>query len=340
MEKVDILLATYNGEKYLKEQLDSILNQTYSNFRLLISDDMSTDSTKMILTEYEKEDNRVKVFLQKENLGIIGNFEFLLTKVESEYFMFSDQDDIWNRCKVEKSINKIEEENINLVFTNLEVVDKDLNVIYESYWKLKGFENKIKRYKCFEGLYLNNFVTGCTTISRKVLIDKILPLPRTTKYILHDYWLALMVSQYGKVGYIDESLIKYRQHKDNKIGSSKKSDKLETLDEIRSLFITVKKEHFQTFVENQEKFIDKVTQDLNFKSLEYFKKLEKVKYINFKNWGLFFKLYKYEGFSYMIQNFIILNIPILAQLLFFIRRKFVKNKYTNESKKSKEQKVV
>ena len=77
METIDILLATYNGEKHLKKQLDSILTQTYKNFRLIISDDCSSDSTKEILKEYEKKDSRIKVYYQEKNLGYVKNFEFL-----------------------------------------------------------------------------------------------------------------------------------------------------------------------------------------------------------------------------------------------------------------------
>ena len=109
MKKIDILLATYNGEKYLQEQIESILNQTYTDFRLLISDDASTDNTIKIIEEYAKKDKRILTFVQKENLGVIKNFEFLLNKVENEYFMFSDQDDIWMKEKIEKSLAKIEE---------------------------------------------------------------------------------------------------------------------------------------------------------------------------------------------------------------------------------------
>ena len=91
----NILLATYNGQQYLREQLDSILSQSYSNFRLLISDDLSVDSTREILAEYVEKDKRIIVFNQEKNLGVVKNFEFLLKKVESKYYMFSDQDDIW-----------------------------------------------------------------------------------------------------------------------------------------------------------------------------------------------------------------------------------------------------
>ena len=100
MDKIDILLATYNGEKFLREQLDSILNQTYKNFNLIISDDGSEDKTLQILKEYQEKDNRVIVYNHKKNLGVISNFEFLLEKVNSKYFMFSDQDDVWNNTKI------------------------------------------------------------------------------------------------------------------------------------------------------------------------------------------------------------------------------------------------
>lgn len=318
---VDILLATYNGEKYLKAQLDSILNQTYSNFRLLISDDCSSDSTRKILKEYSKNDNRIVLFFQEKNLGVIKNFEFLLNKVENQYYMFSDQDDIWKENKIEKSIKKIEETQSDLVYSDLEVVDENLNVTYSSYWKLKGIYNKIKKYNNFESLYLNNFVTGCTIISKKELIKKVLPFPNISKYVLHDYWLALIISQNGKIDYIEEALIKYRQHKNNKIGSKKKSDEIKKLNDIRKLFIEVKKEHFTVFIENEDKFESDEIKKLNRIALKYYEMLETKNNINFKNWGLFFKLYKYEEFGYKMQNFIILNIPCIARIAFKLLKK-------------------
>lgn len=96
MEKqIDVLLATYNGEKYVKEQIESILNQTYRNIRIIISDDCSTDNTVKILEEYKEKDKRIELYTQKENLGVVKNIEFLLKKVENELYMLSDQDDVW-----------------------------------------------------------------------------------------------------------------------------------------------------------------------------------------------------------------------------------------------------
>lgn len=319
MEKVDILLATYNGEKYIREQIDSILNQTYKEFRLLISDDGSTDGTRDILNEYKAKDDRIEIFMQEENLGVVKNFEFLLKKVEAKYYMFSDQDDIWKDEKIEKSLNKIEE-GFDLVYSDLEVVDENLNVTYESYWKLKGIYKKIKKYNNFESLYLNNFITGCTVISKKELIDSFMPLPNMSKFVLHDYWISLIISQNGKIAYIEEPLIKYRQHKNNKVGSKKKSDELKSIDEIRSLFIQVKKEHFKVFIENENKFKSEKIKELNKKALKYYEMLETKKNINFKGWILFFKLYKYEGLSYTLQNFAILNLPIIAKVLYKFKK--------------------
>lgn len=320
MERVDILLATYNGENYLVEQLESILSQTYSNFRLLISDDCSTDGTRKILEEYKEKDSRIQLFFQGKNLGVIKNFEYLLKKVESKYYMLSDQDDIWKENKIEKSVEKLEDSESDLVYTDLEVVDANLNVTYESYWKLKGIYKKIKKYNNFEALYLNNFVTGCTLISKEEYIRDVLPLPDTSKFVLHDYWIALIVSQKGKISYIEEPLIKYRQHKNNKIGSRKQSDSLKSIDEIRELFIKVKKEHFTVFIENEEKFESEKVRKLSRKALKYYEMISKKKNINFRGWGLFFKLYKYEEFGYTIQNFVILNLPILAKILYKFKK--------------------
>lgn len=329
MEKVDILLATYNGARFLKEQLDSILNQTHTEFRLIISDDKSTDKTRAIIEEYAAKDNRIEYHFQKKNLGVIKNFEFLLKKVESDYFMFSDQDDIWKENKIELSLAKLKEDDADLVYSDLEVVDRDLKTIYKSYWKLKGLENKVKKYNNFEALYLNNFITGCTMLSKKKFIDLILPLPTKSKYVLHDYWVSLIVSQHGVLTYVKEPLIKYRQHKDNKIGSRKRSDEITNFDELRYLFIDVKIEHFTVFVENEDKFTSMEMRRLAKEALIYFENLRRVNIINFSKWKLFFELYKYEDFGYKMQNFLILNIPILARPLTYLKKKLKKGKQEN-----------
>lgn len=156
-------------------------------------------------------------------------------------------------------------------------------------------------------------------------LEKILPLPHKSSYILHDYWTALIVSKFGKMAYLEEPLVKYRQHVDNKIGSKKKSDEMKDFEQMRDLFIHVKKDHFKTFIQNAEVFENEEIEALNKKAYEYFESLKDVKKASFKNSQLFWKLYKYENFSYAFQNFLILNMPALALHLFHMK-KGLKNK--------------
>jgi glycosyltransferase involved in cell wall biosynthesis len=316
MEKINILMATYNGRRYVAKQIESILNQTYQDFRLIISDDCSTDSTLKILEEYEKKDKRIEIYSQGQNLGVSANFEFLISKVRSEYFMFADQDDIWKPDKIENSVRKLETENLDLVYTDLEVVDSRLNQIAPSYWALKGLDYRIKKYNNFESLYLNNFVTGCTMLVKSKWINEFMPLPKISTYVLHDYWITLVISQSGKIGYLDKPTIKYRQHSNNKVGSKTKTEELETLDEVRNLFINVKLEHFKTFIKYEKVFKNENIKILNKKALEYYENLKNVKTFSFSGIGLFLKLYKYENFSYKIKNLVILHFPGIARKIF------------------------
>ena len=274
MEQIDILLATYNGEKYLKEQLDSILSQTYSNFRLLISDDCSKDNTKEILKEYEKKDNRIKVFYQEKNLGYVKNFEFLLSKVENKIYALSDQDDVWLPEKVEKTYNKLIQTNSDLVFTDLEVVNENLEKIYDSFNDYMLLSRKIKKYKDSSVMqYLYNCITGCTLMSKSKFLDKIIPIPTNSKYVIHDTWIGLIVSLYGKIEYLDEKTIKYRQHGNNQVGTDKISHKFRKIEDVRNLFLDVKIQLFTTYVNNENIFPEDLRKQ-NKKALEYFKMLQ------------------------------------------------------------------
>ena len=282
-EKIDVLLATYNGEKYLKEQIDSILNQSYKNIRLVISDDCSKDDTRKILKEYEK-DERVELHLQEKNLGYIRNFEYLLKQVKNDLYMLSDQDDVWLPEKIEKSLETLKKNNADMVFGDLEVVDENLNTIYPSFGDFMLLNRKIKQQiNSYKLNYLYNCVTGCTILSKKKFLKDILPLPYKSKYVVHDHWMALMVSFNGKMTYMPEKYIKYRQHGDNQIGTDKISHGFTKLDDVRKLFIDVKLGVFGTYVENNDRFPE-IIQQLNNKALNYYKMLEKKKMFNFRNW--------------------------------------------------------
>ena len=252
-DTIDILLPTYNGEKYLKEQIDSILNQTYKNIRLIISDDCSKDSTPKILEEYRGKDERIELYLQKENIGVVKGIEFLLKKVKSNYYMLADQDDVWLTMKVEKSIETLKKENADLVFGDLEVVDQDLKTMYPSFGDFMLLNRKINKYiNSYKVNYLYNCVTGCTVLSKKEFIEKILPIPTESKYLIHDHWIGLVVALNGKLAYMPEKYIKYRQHGNNQVGTDKISHGFKNIEQVRELFINVKLGVFGTYVNNKE----------------------------------------------------------------------------------------
>lgn len=322
MEQIDVLMATYNGEKYLREQIDSILSQTYQNIRLLISDDVSSDGTVAILKEYEKKDHRIVLFLQEKNLGYIKNFEYLMQQVENDIYMFSDQDDVWLPNKIEMSYQAMKDKKVDLVYTDLTVVDKDLNTLYPSFWKYLKIDHKVK-YDDIRSQYLFNCVTGCTLISKKKFIQDILPLPYQSEFMPHDYWVALVVALKGKIAHLDKKTILYRQHGDNLIGSEKTSHKFRKFEQVRELFLRVKIEHFTDYVERKDVFTEEQNA-FNEKCLMYFLQLKDKKYINFKGISIFHKLYQYDTVSYYLIQYVIMNVPVVAKFIFSIRYQILK----------------
>ena len=323
--KVDILMATYNGENYLREQIDSILNQTYKNINLLISDDCSNDDTVNILKEYEKKDSRVTVYFNNKNIGSNKNFEFLLSKISSDYYMFSDQDDVWNSNKVEICINEILKNKADLVFTDLEVVDKDLKTLNKSFNKKKKLIRKIKKYNDYRLEYLYNCVTGCTILAKSSILIDILPFPEN-KDILHDYWIALISSMTGKVCYIDETTIKYRQHGNNQVGTKRYTSRFETFNEKRDYIVDLKINKFITYIVNDKYFNDDLKK-LNQLALNYFKDIKAKKNVNFKNYNVYHELFKYETIGYYLFYFIFYNFPIIFKIgynIFYAFRKIMR----------------
>ena len=218
-KRIIILLSSYNGSKYLKAQLDSLLSQTYKDIEIIVRDDGSSDDTLDILKSYD-----IKLLETKQNLGAMGSFAELLRYAivhsDSDYFMFCDQEAVWHDKKVEKTLAKMQEMKPQfgdiplLVHTNLEVVDESLNTINDSFMnfqKINPMKNKFHR------ILIQNTITGCTVMINRKLAQKCLPIPNDA--IMHDWWIGLVASQFGKIGYIDEATIKYRQHTSNTIGA-------------------------------------------------------------------------------------------------------------------------
>lgn len=214
-ELVDILVATYNtNEKYLKKQIDSILRQTHKNIKIYISDDNSSDEkVAEILKEYEQNDKRIKLYIQPKNLGYNKNFEFLLQQSTANYIMFSDHDDIWGKEKVERSLKKIKEENVDMVYCNCRQVDEYGIVLQDDYFKYKN----VPLVKGKSKLAISRCVgIGCSQIITKEVKEKMIPFKKDV--IAHD-WLAAFIANEGKgMCYIEEPLFDYRLHGSNVFG--------------------------------------------------------------------------------------------------------------------------
>ena len=249
------------------------------------------------------------------------NFEFLLEHVEHDLYMLCDQDDIWLPEKIEKSYQKLKQEKADLVFTDLEIIDENGQTIAKSFNRKMDKIHKIEKTLVtnqFE--YLYNNITGCTILAKRQGLSKILPLPENTKYLIHDSWIGLVTSLHGKIAYLDEPTVLYRQHGNNQIGASRQSYQAKSFSEIRNVFISVKQELFSVYVSHQEQFPENL-QHLNKKAKAYFDRIRPKK-ISFRGWYIFYKLYRYETPSYFFLNFIILNMPLLGLILFNIRRWF------------------
>ena len=225
MKRIDILLATHNGEKYLQEQLDSIFNQSYKNWRLIIHDDNSSDTTVNIICAYKKKHPQRIIYI-KDNKSFgnaSANFSFLLEHADTNYIMFADQDDVWLNHKIEKTFQKMEEMEKKygsnkplMVFSDLSVVDTQLNTLAPSMWKEQRLDPEII-YDLYSILALN-VVTGCTIMINKCAKEYVSPMPVSDT--THDHWIAVNISKYGYAGYIDEPLVLYRQHSNNTLGAN------------------------------------------------------------------------------------------------------------------------
>ncbi|WP_338941129.1 glycosyltransferase family 2 protein [Fusobacterium polymorphum] len=215
METIDILLPVYNGENYLKEQIESILLQSYKNLRLLIRDDNSTDNSVSIINEYSNKDARVLVIKDNfGNLGLVKNIEKLLENSTSEYIMFTDQDDVWFQNKMEKMyeliVNKDKDIPI-LLHSNCYVTDEKLNI------KKEFLKNSVEEYT-IRDMFFKFFVQGSSTMINRKLKEHALPF--VDNIYVHDRYLHILSEIYGERYFLNEPLMYYRQHSKNLIGSN------------------------------------------------------------------------------------------------------------------------
>lgn len=203
--KISVCMATYNGELYIKEQIESILLQLNANDELIISDDHSSDRTCTIVNEFN--DSRIKLIINDGENGYTRNFENALKKSNGDIIFLSDQDDIWVDNKVEIMLKYLE--NSEMVISNAKIVDSEMRIINNSHFYLydvkKGFWNNFLKTR---------YIGACMAFKRDVL-EKSLPFPKHQKYCAHDFWLTLVGEAFYEVSLVETPLLLYRRHGNN-----------------------------------------------------------------------------------------------------------------------------
>lgn len=274
--RLAVLLSTYNGEKFLSDQLDSLFAQTYENFIVVVRDDGSSDSTLSILQNYMDRFNDRFHLIESSasNLGARDSFAYLMEYVlnnkaqlgiDNAYMLFCDQDDVWFPNKIEVELEAmLESEASNpgtpiLIHSDLEVVSEKLESVAPS---LAGYQGLETHRNSFNQMAISNLVTGCTALLNESLAKKCLPI--SSNAIMHDWWLALVASAFGKVVYLDQPLIHYRQHGSNTIGAKEHQQALASRPGfwVRLLHLQVN-EHLREVAVQAKDFLDSFGNDLS-----------------------------------------------------------------------------
>ena len=229
--RIAILLPTWNGERFLRAQVDSLLAQDYPDFIIVCRDDGSRDASPAIIADYAARfPQRFHIVpADGRNLGASGSFAWLMDYVlthkaalglASAWVMPSDQDDVWHADKLRRSMAHMQALQAEspglplLVHGDLEVVDESLARIAPSFVRYQGLQPLRNR---FARLLVSNTVTGCTALCNEALLRRALPIPPAA--LMHDWWLALVAGAFGRLSFIDAPLLQYRQHGANTIGA-------------------------------------------------------------------------------------------------------------------------
>lgn len=219
MALVSIALATYNGEEFITEQIESILNQSFQDFEIVIHDDCSTDRTYDLLSQFARKDSRIILKRNEHNLGFAGNFKAIVDDCTGKYIAFSDQDDIWETKHLEILLSIIG--NKDAACGNALLVDQDNHSLGFTMREVVGMQKEIEPDRICWRLFFENFVQGSTMLIRRELCVRYLPVPDIVKF--HDYWLALVSALNNGIIYTPQIILRYRQHGNNVTSNKKNS---------------------------------------------------------------------------------------------------------------------
>lgn len=202
---ISIAMCSYNGERFIKEQIDSIIAQTYKNFELIIVDDGSKDNTINIIKEYQLKDHRIKLFQNDNNLGFVKNFEKAISLCSGDFIALADQDDVWKKNKLEVFLKNINEN--MLIYSDAILIDQHSK---ETGKQLIRPDGNLVDGKCNKAFIFYNCVSGNTLMFRKDLVKDIIPIPKEITF--HDIWIAFLASTKGTITFTNEPMTYYRRY--------------------------------------------------------------------------------------------------------------------------------
>ena len=259
---VSVVMATFNGDKFLREQIESILSQSYSPIELIVFDDCSTDRSFEILEEYQNR-GLLSAYRNPSNLGYVKNFEKAIQKANGEYIALADQDDVWFPSKIEILVQEIGS-NL-LIHSDASLINELGDEIASSF---EDFASKMTVPDSFSEAVLNGAVTGCTCLFKKELLETALPFP--DGLYIHDKWLGVLAFHQGGIKYIKKPLIAYRQHYQNSIGANQTSTSLwdRILRFLKRGKVNYQYEAFRSYLQKERLFVFQVQKRLKLESLE------------------------------------------------------------------------
>jgi len=274
--EISVVLAVYNGEKYLAKLLESLFAQKGVTIKeLIVVDDKSTDGSMDIVNAYQQTYPQVKIVGNEVNLGPIGSFKKGAALCTSDYLAFADQDDIWKENKLARSLSCLKQVDIDnkpsMVFTDLEMMDEEGNPLNGSFWKWYDIDPAKNN---FYTILFGNIATGCTMVINKKMRDELVAMPLNAP--MHDHWMALIAFSIGNYGYLDDQTVLYRLHnssvtnKNEVTFSQKVGNFLEASFSKESDFMG---EYINQAVLFKSKYGDKLNAQTN-RQLDYFIKLK------------------------------------------------------------------
>lgn len=242
--RVSVALATCNGERFLRELLESIASQSHRVHEVVAVDDASDDSTVDVIKSY-RSGLKLRIYKNKNRFGYVANFERAISLCKGDFIALADQDDVWLPEKIEALVNAIQEK--SLVCSDLRVVNESGETIAGSFRDYQGLAIPPEGDE-FRYLALRNYVTGSSLLFRRELYDRAIPFP--TKVLPHDWWLALQASCIRGIRYVDKPLTLYRQHPGNAIGAKRRPS---IADAIR--FGLSREERSQAYEQERKRFL-------------------------------------------------------------------------------------